>query len=260
MKLLHLSPVLCAFLVACGSDETASNSTTSPDADAAPTMKTVSFTGDHGASTANDPKTGTVNPFGGKADSGPTPSTRIVERTGIDPKTKTIKIGGKTTDDKGGKTEKLTADGVNPSSTPGTRKVSETGKVKTGTVNPFAGKDSKGKTEKLTADGVNPSSTPGTRKVSETGKVKTGTVNPFVGKDSKGKTEKLTADGVDPSSTPGTRKVSETGKVKTGTVKIGEKTDGKTEGKPAKDTDSKGKPDTKEKPSKDKPSKDKSGN
>ena len=78
MKLLHLSPVLFACLVACGESETAANSTTSPDTNATPTMKTVSFAGDHGASTANDPKTGTVNPFGGNggASSDPSPSTQ----------------------------------------------------------------------------------------------------------------------------------------------------------------------------------------
>ena len=146
MKLLHLSPVLCACLVACGEAETAANSTTSPDANTAPAMKTVSFAGDHGASTANDPKTGTVNPFGGNggASSDPSPSTRIVERTGIDPKTKTINPFA-------GKDTKLTADGVNPTSTPGTRKATETGKIKTGTVNPFGGKDT-GKPAKSTKE------------------------------------------------------------------------------------------------------------
>ena len=155
MKLLHLSPVLCACLVACGEADTAANSTTSPDANAAPTMKTVSFAGDHGASTANDPKTGTVNPFGGNggASSDPSPSTRIVERTGIDPKTKTITpFGGKSTDGKdGGKESKLTADGVNPTSTPGTRKATETGKIKTGTVT-LGGDKSEGKPSKSTKE------------------------------------------------------------------------------------------------------------
>lgn len=151
MKLLHLSPVLCACLVACGEAETAANSTTSPDANAAPTMKTVSFAGDHGASTANDPKTGTVNPFGGNgsANSDPSPKTRIVERTGIDPKTKTISpFGGKSAD---GKESKLTADGVTPSSTPGTRKATEVGKVKTGTVT-IGGDKSEGKPAKSTKE------------------------------------------------------------------------------------------------------------
>ena len=156
MKLLHLSPVLCACLVACGEAETAANSTTSPDANAAPTMKTVSFAGDHGASSANDPKTGTVNPFGGNggASSDPSPKTRIVERTGIDPKTKTISpFGGKSTD---GKDSKLTADPANPTSTPGTRKATEVGKVKTGTVtigdDKAEGKPSKSTKEKPSKD------------------------------------------------------------------------------------------------------------
>ncbi|MCH2105736.1 MAG: hypothetical protein MK291_03760 [Planctomycetes bacterium] len=173
MKLLHLSPVLCACLVACGEAETAANSTTSPDANAEPTMKTVSFSSDHGASAANDPKTGTVNPFGGSSGDSTnsdtsSPQTRIVERHGIDPKKKTINPFADTSN--------LTADGATPSATPGTRKVSETGKIKTGTVNPFGGKTADGKEAKLIADPANPTATPGVRKASEVGKVKTGTV------------------------------------------------------------------------------------
>ena len=70
MKLLHLSPALCAFLVACGDTDAGEASSTTPKAD-----KPVSYT--EGKDTSTD-----------------RPETHIVERTGIDPKTKTVKVGG----------------------------------------------------------------------------------------------------------------------------------------------------------------------
>ena len=83
MKLLHLSPVLFALLVACSDTEAGDTSSTIPNTDGNSSMKPVSFTPD---------KTSKDKPSG--------PDTHTVSRTGIKPSTKTVKGGGT-----GGKTE-----------------------------------------------------------------------------------------------------------------------------------------------------------
>jgi len=168
MKLLHLSPVLCAFLVACSASDTTESGSTAPNADSN-TMKNVSFTPDKGATGATDPKTGTVNPFGDKKDSGP--ATRIVERTGIDPKTKTVKIGA------GGVFEsKTTADSSGKVGTPGTRKATKATDPKTKTVGIGKSEDGKGGKHELIADPSGKVGTPGTRKATKATDPKTKTV------------------------------------------------------------------------------------